>query len=281
MSPLLTYPRLNMAHPLSQGLVLSVPFFERGGNIAQDTSPLQAFGVVSGTYDWTASFYGMVPKFNGTDTLVSFGSNPILASPKLSVCILWKDNTITPLQFEGIAGKTNGSTWSQGWGMYWESAKRMTFFVEGYSTNFAYYDVTTTTIWHYYIGTWDGATVRIYQDGLPGTPDTYGGAITATNPCELGRLGTNTYNSPGQCADFKVYNRALLPQEAMSLSLDPWQMYYQRNLLAEMGYGTGTPAVTYPIPDIGVWSLERRIGVKGLDRRIAVNPGEDRRIRVK
>ena len=219
-------PRLNLAHGLADGLILADCFPMGGGLIFSEQGPTSRPGTSAGTLAWTASQYGHVPKFNGTDTVISYGTTPF-GSTRLSVCVLWKQANNTPIQFDGIAGRTNGGTWSQGFGMFWDSpVRRMKFFIEGYNTNFAYFDVPAADIWHYYVGTWDGATVKLYVDGIPGTSDPYSGSITYANlPVEVGRLGTNSFNPPGECADFKIYNRALLPAEVMNLTLDPWQMF--------------------------------------------------------
>jgi hypothetical protein len=220
---------------------LAEAFHLGGGLIFPEISGYHFWGTSAGTLNWTASEFGAVPKFNGTDTCIFYGGTAtantvskvaLAAQSRLSVAILWKDDDASPAQFNGLAGKTNLSSWTQGWGMFWDSpSKRMKFFIEGYNTNFAYFDVATSTIWHMYVGTWDGATVKLYVDGILGTTDAYSGSITNGsgngNPIEIGRLGTNTFNAAGQCGGFWVWNRALLPGEAMDLARDPWQMFFR------------------------------------------------------
>ncbi|MCE0538792.1 signal peptidase I [Kineosporia rhizophila] len=74
--------------------------------------------------------------------------------------------------------------------------------------------------WHFYVGTWDGSTVRIFRDGVVG-----GTSPTVTGPGQLVSTATKVaVGAPsfsesfrGQVDEVAVWNRALTPAEIASL----------------------------------------------------------------
>ena len=159
---------------------------------------------------------GQALLFDGSDDFVNMGTSATYATSNMTVSF-WARSNVAPANPDGLMGKTNLDTWSQGWGFFFQSATEVRFFIEGYNTNFAKKTSIAPTNWTHYVGTWDGATVQVYVNGVAGTSDAYAGAITTTNPFEIGRLGTNTYNHNGQIDDVRFYSRALSASEVLAL----------------------------------------------------------------
>jgi hypothetical protein len=139
------------------------------------------------------------------------------ASSSFSVS-LWTKNNVSPGQYDGIISETDGGGWHYGFGMYYDSATQLNFFVDLWSLNFV-----TSTInpleWNHIVGTWDGTTMHLYVNGvLSPSTDTYtGGPIAQVYPFEIGRVGDNAYNINGKIDDVRVYNRALTQSEITEL----------------------------------------------------------------
>lgn len=77
----------------------------------------------------------------------------------------------------------------------------------------------STGTWHHIAATWDGATVRIYVDGvLDNTPTALSAPInTDTRPVYLGGRTGNTDVTNGVVDDVRFYERALTAEEIASL----------------------------------------------------------------
>lgn len=160
---------------------------------------------------------GQALSLDGTDDFVNMGSSATYATSNMTVSF-WARSNVPPTIFDGPMGKTEGDSWTQGWGFFFQSATEIRFFVEGYATNVAAKTSIAPTNWTHYVGTWDGSTVQVYVNGVAGTSDSYSGSITATNQFNIGRVGgTNNYNLNGQIDDVRFYNRALSASEVTAL----------------------------------------------------------------
>lgn len=63
-----------------------------------------------------------------------------------------------------------------------------------------------TGVWAHYVGTYDGSDVRIYKDGVAGTPGAKTGSITYTSTgLSIGRY----YNTSSNSADMHVAHAAI------------------------------------------------------------------------
>lgn len=76
--------------------------------------------------------------------------------------------------------------------------------------------------WHYLTGTWDGATMKSYYDGVFSNSTAIGGTeLTGSDGFNIGCGDTSanalTEFTAGDEADVRVYNRALSPQEIRAL----------------------------------------------------------------
>jgi uncharacterized protein (TIGR02145 family) len=160
---------------------------------------------------------GQAVTFDGVNDSIAIGTNSALATKPMSVSFWAKSNRATSL-YQGPLSKTNGSSWTTGWGFFTENSSEMRFFIQGYSTNYAAFTGLNPRVWHHYVGVWDGTTIYIYVDGIQGgTTDTYSGSITTLDPMHIGIVGHTAYNWQGPVDEVRVYNRALSQKEIITL----------------------------------------------------------------
>lgn len=159
---------------------------------------------------------GQALEFDGTNDYVLVNSSAALAPSNMTVAFWMKNNT-APAVNHGVMGKTNLNLWTAGWGFFFQTAAEIRFFIQTFNANFAFSSIDTSGDWNHVVGTWDGATIRIYVNGVEGTSDTYASTITTTNPFEIGRLGTNSFNIDGALDDVRIYNRVFSATEVQKL----------------------------------------------------------------
>jgi hypothetical protein len=191
------------APSLTSGLIAHWKLDETTGTLADDSA-----GANDGTHTGgpTITTTGLPPaikftnqaclSFDGVDDYVVCGTSANLAPAKMTVSF-WTKNLVAPAQFDGLLGKTEAVNWSQGWGFYYNSATEIDFFVGAYDGSDASATINPTQ-WNHIVGTWDGVSVNIYVNTVPGVTDPYAGAPDAgTYPMEHGRVGGNSNNING------------------------------------------------------------------------------------
>lgn len=193
---------------------------------------------------WVGSPLGGAVNFDGTDAYAAVADHASI-SPTAAMSVSGRFKlTGTPAEVAGVCMKCEDGQWDDGYGVYWinnptvGNVASLVFFVsifdgtEG-SGGMAYipFDYATDRNWHHFAGTYDGATVSIYIDGVKGTDDAYDGGIT-TNTSRL-FIGTHTLNTdtpgetssevtPGILDDFRIYDRALPQDEVRQLHTEPF-----------------------------------------------------------
>ena len=166
-------------------------------------------GTLSGGVTWTSDTApGSLPgsyalQFDGVNGYVDLGSGSQFAPANFTISF-WTKNLVTPAQYDGVIGKSNGGTWSQGWGIFYNSSTQLQFFVEGYTSHVAS-AIVAPAEWNYITGTWDGNVIRLYVNGLLQATVPYSGSISTGNLFALGRLGSDTYNIYGVLDDVRFY----------------------------------------------------------------------------
>ncbi len=78
---------------------------------------------------------------------------------------------------------------------------------------------STSNAWNHFAGTYDGATLRFYKDGVQVSSTGYVGVVgTPINPLYIGRAGGTTSGAfAGRIDDVKIYDRALTASEISTL----------------------------------------------------------------
>lgn len=128
----------------------------------------------------------------------------------------WTKNDVAPSQYDGMVCNTNGSTWSKGWGFFYNSSSQIRFFIEG-TSNVAYASITPTD-WNHVVGVWNGSTMQIYVNGVAGTSDSFSSNVREQQKFNVGRCGHNSFNIDGKVDDVRVYERALTTVEITALA---------------------------------------------------------------
>ena len=211
-----TPKKVTLKAPNNLGLVGYWSLNDGKGDFATDFSGNGNKGTLTGGPTWTNGKLGKALSFDGSNDYVDVGSSATLAPPNISVSF-WTTNNVAPAQFDGLLAKTAPPTvWSTGWGFFYNSGTEIRFFIEGYGVNVAFATIAPMQ-WNHVVGTWDGATVRIFVNGVEGTSDLFSGTMTATNPMEIGRIGTDTYNINGLIDEVRIYNRALSTSTVQAL----------------------------------------------------------------
>jgi hypothetical protein len=112
--------------------------------------------------------------------------------------------------------KTSTDDWVDGYGLYADNAV-INFYVSDYG-NRATKSFAADNQWHHVVGTYDGSNVRVYVDGVEGTPFSYSGSISnAVHSFEIGRGASDAYNFSGALDDVRLYNAALTYSEVLGL----------------------------------------------------------------
>lgn len=162
--------------------------------------------------DWVASDGQLALDFDGTDDYVNIGAHAVYCQSRMSV-VFWLKANVTPTAFDGILGKTNGNSWNQGWGCFWDTTSTIRFFGDDWGTNYSSSGTIAIGVWYHVTGVFDATNVTLYINGRAQTSGSYGAETTlgaATDPLEFGRLGTgDTYNFNGQLDDIRIYDRVL------------------------------------------------------------------------
>jgi hypothetical protein len=152
-------------------------------------------------------------QFDGVDDYVNVPNYPTLNPPRISVGVWAKSSTATWNSTGFLVSKRDVYIFHPEAG-----TKNVQFFVfiGGWiSANFtapAGFDITQ---WHYYIGAFDGKSIRIYVDGkLVGETAKTGDINTSdTGPLTIGRDdGLNRYFN-GQLDEVRIWSRALTKEE--------------------------------------------------------------------
>lgn len=149
-----------------------------------------------------------------TDDLNCGASSTLQPTDAITVSA-WVRSSDATTQYEAVGGFSSSTAWTNGYGMFFNSANTIRFFINAYNTNVASASITPSN-WNYVVGTYDrfaGGTneIKIYVNGvLGGTVDDYstainyaGGSLTIT---EIGGYTTDWFN--GNVDEFRVSNIA-------------------------------------------------------------------------
>jgi len=227
--PLYGRARVDWQHPLSRGLVGYWLTNEGGGDQLYDVARHHT-GTLSNMepdVDWTIDEGGQTLTLDGSNEWVEIDSTPELEPAHVSVvCRFRSDRAI---QYEEIVRKGNNiSTESYDFIRGYPSSGDLRFsvYVSG-SWRAGPYTSINTAQWYVAVGTYDGATIRMYLDGVEvGTPVNYSGSAGAGgDPLALGRRWKNTGADryfQGDLEYVRIYSRALLPAEIVALYQNPY-----------------------------------------------------------
>jgi hypothetical protein len=192
---------------------------EGSGTTAADASGNSNHGTLVGGPSWSAGQFAGALSFDGVDDYVNCGNGASLNITSRITVALWVKSASLPAQYDALLMKTNSTSWTNGYGLFYNSSNQVRFFVSHWSANVASATITSPTQWNHIAGVFDGSSVRIYVNGVEGTSDPYTGAITSTTASlAIGRGASNLYNFNGLIDEARIYNRALSAAEIQALA---------------------------------------------------------------
>jgi len=120
----------------------------------------------------------------------------------------------------------------------------------------------TTGKWYHIMGTYDGANIRVYVDGVEEACEASTGTLNGlgTSSVQIGRLWGNYHK--GKIDEVKVYNKALSPEEIHSLYLDGYTV-------GNWNFNEGTGSTVYDssvycndgtLSNQSMWTTSGRVG---------------------
>lgn len=185
-------------------------FNEGSGTAVTDVSGNGNNGTINGATWTTSGKYGNALSFNGTNALVTINNAASLQLTSGMTLEGWVYPTTIGNKWRDVIYKGDNNYYLEGSS---NNSRRPalggTFGTPIYGTA-----ALTANTWTHLAGTYDGATMRLYVNGVQVASRTQTGAIaTSTNPLQIG--GDSIYGQyfAGRIDEVRVYNRALSPAE--------------------------------------------------------------------
>lgn len=242
--------RVNWGHPINRGLVACWLMNEGGGQIIQDIAGVSNGAGVANPITH-AGPYGQARAFNGSSQYISIpNTNALNSLPAISISAWIYTVAFDPTDAGLIVSKTITPT-GDPFVLYQlgvNSAGRITF---GVSSGTAGGRVLVTSneilslgVWVHLAGTWDGATLKTYINGVQGVTTQAASLTMGSNagPLLLGSLqfpGFPDYFN-GYINNVRLFNRGLSAQEVRQLFVQPFAGI---NVARRGAYAT--PSVTF------------------------------------
>ena len=172
-----------------------------------------------GTDQWITGAVGGALDFDGRNDYINCGNDQSLGITGTQITVAawvrWDSNDA----WSAIAMRTSSGNWDDGYGLYAHSDGTVNFYVTKYNRNRAVKAFSADGQWHHIVGTYDGSSVRIWVDGVEGTPDSYSGDISnANDDFEIARGTSNRYNFNGAIDDVCIYDHVLTTGEITELA---------------------------------------------------------------
>lgn len=210
----------SLSGPHRESLVGDWRFNQSSGAVAEDSSGLGVHGQLNNGPQWTLGRFGNGLTFNGVDDVLTVPNAPVLQLTSGLTIAFWINKASEPNDFVRIVGKGGPTARNFGvWDIAGPSRRVMfQFRVEGgaYRTVSSKRDVEPG-VWRHVAATWDGATGRIYVDGvLDASGSMAGPPLTSDEPLTVGFAGYHTYYA-GKLDEVVVLDRAASATEVAAL----------------------------------------------------------------
>ncbi len=203
---------INDCAPVQQGLVS----WWRGEGNASDSAGSNN-GVLNGTVSFTPGQVGQAFSFNGNGYVEVPNSTTL--EPGNVTAEAWVRHNGSPGTYKYIVAKGSRGTFAASYAIYTNFHGGLDFYVS--DTNW-YYNSPPATLsiwdnqWHHVVGTFDGATVRLYVDGVQigngnSAPTSIAYNLSTTNTFKIGAYDniSSLYSFLGDIDEVRIYNRAL------------------------------------------------------------------------
>jgi hypothetical protein len=192
------------------GLVAAYGFNEGSGTTVHDSSGKGNNGTLQGGASWTTSGkYGNALSFNGSSALVTIPNSPSLQLTSAKTLEAWVYSTRLTGIWRDVIYKGNDNYYLEADSTSGKPAIGGTFASPLLGTA-----ALTANTWVHLAGTYDGATLRLYLNGVQVNSRAETGPIaTSTNPLHIG--GDSIYGQyfQGRIDEVRIYNRALSAPE--------------------------------------------------------------------
>jgi hypothetical protein len=196
---------------------------ENGGTTAaNDAWPFGGSGALLGNVTWAGGRFQSGLAFDGTNGMVDVRDAGAFESANVTVSA-WVRSNGSPGDYRYIVVKGGSGCCTGSYGLYTGSAGGIEFYVDTGQTSFLVSPDGGTGIWdgrwHNVVGTFDGATVRVYVDGQQvgtGSPDSspiqYG--LPSGNDLVIGNYPwCGGLGFAGNIDEVRVFDRALSSDE--------------------------------------------------------------------
>ena len=233
-------PRLNVAHPLSNGLIFSIPINE-GTNTANihDLSGNEASGTQQGTIAWEGSPYGHSLRLDGSSGYIDFGDVDKVDVQKVSFLVLVKINSLATSKVFIAKDETGQRQFLIQTDP--ASSDEIDAIVFSSNGNFRRRRTNnanlTTGIYYNIIVTWDGGVSypKVYVNGVLKTGANSGSGIDMDMTTAKLLIGESEIVSKLISANFAavtIWDRVLSQNEISQLHHDPFCMYRFPNIFS-------------------------------------------------
>ncbi|MBF0286862.1 MAG: Ig-like domain-containing protein [SAR324 cluster bacterium] len=208
----------------SQGIEGSlVAYYPFNGN-ADDASGLNHHGVPVGAALTTDRFgmTGGAYSFDGVDDIINRTSSSILnPTGQITVTAWVKPADLTTNTYYTIVRKETQYLLA-----FQNNGSYLTFGLNDNASYEADASISSGSFtdgsWHFVAGSYDGTTLKVYNDGvLIGSTVASTTINTSTNPLQIGGYSVNTELFNGAIDDVRIYNRALTDVEILNLFRAP------------------------------------------------------------
>ena len=193
----------------ASGLMAAYGFNEGSGTVVSDVSGNGNNGTITGATWTTSGKYGNALTFNGTNALVTINNAASLQLTSGMTLEAWVYPTTVSSAWRDVIYKGNDNYYLEG------TSSKSSRPAAGAILGGVYGEVYGTTAltantWAHLAATYDGATMRLYVNGVQVSSLAKTGPIaTSTNPLQIG--GDSIYGQyfPGTIDEIRIYNRAL------------------------------------------------------------------------
>ena len=189
--------------------------YDQSGKNNNGTLYLGSSGNTDPAKAWSPGISGTALSFDGVDDGVTINNSENLKPSKVTL-EAWVKSPGSPGTTKYIADKYYSSGYGS-YGLYTGSSGGLKFYIGSSGTYIASPDAGTGIWdgnWHHVVGTYDGAKVRLYVDGIQvgsGTEATVSIAYNDNN-FYIGSYASGSYFN-GLIDEVRIYNRALSDQE--------------------------------------------------------------------
>jgi concanavalin A-like lectin/glucanase superfamily protein len=221
---------LPVANAVAAQPIAAWPFDEGSGAVARDNGALGLDGTLTGVGgpSWIAGVEGSALRFDGND-YVAVLDTPRLEPTKMTVAA-WVRRAGSPGRFRYVFSKGASTCLRSAYGLYTASSGGAGFYVSGDGFFTVSDQVSPSFVWdgrwHRLAGTYDGATVRLFVDGVQ-----VGDGVTGPTHIEYGMTSRAPYIGTyrggcelpfnGDIDDVAVWDAALTSSQAEQDAIAP------------------------------------------------------------